>query len=164
MTITPPTSSLSLADVMTAVQLNPAEVLLIRHPMSNLRVREAVESDRLLEYTSSQAQGFPAHHAWWLTFLGEEANSARLVACYRSAGRGPDGLFLLEKSATLADLAWRLIIDWGPGTRSWKQNGTKAQSKPVLAVAERAVDPFPGFENVVLSFAELERVVAEPRR
>lgn len=63
MTMTPATPSLTLADVMAAVQLKPAEVLLIRHPMSNLRVREAVESDRLLEYTSSQAQGFPAHHA-----------------------------------------------------------------------------------------------------
>lgn len=149
---------------MAAVHLTPAEVLLIRHPMSNPRVREAVASDRLREYTSSQGAGFPTHHRYWLTFLGEEANSARLVVCYRNNGRIPGGNFMLEASETLADLAWRLIIDWGPGTRSWKQNGTGAPSKPVLAIAERAVDPFPGFENLVLSFAELERVVAEPRR
>lgn len=149
---------------MAAVHLSPADVLLIRHPLSNPRVRDAVASDRLRDYTSSQAASFPAHHPYWLTFLGEEATSARLVACYRNRGRVLDGDFVLEESETLADLAWRLIIDWGPGTRSWKQNGTGAHGKPVLAIAERAVDPFPGFENLVLSFAELERVVAEPRR
>ncbi len=93
MTMTPPTPSFSLADVIVAVQLKPAEVLLIRHPMSNLRVGSGRPSNR--------------------------------IAC----------------STTPA-----------------------ARTKPVLAFAEPAVDPFPGFENVVLSFAELERVVAEPRR
>lgn len=96
---------------------------------------------------------------------GGGSDSVRLVACYRNSGRVADGDFLLEESAILTDLTWRLIIDWGPGTRSWKHQGTRARSKPVLAVAERSVDVFPGFENVVLlSFAELEQVVAEPRR
>lgn len=99
-----------------------------------------------------------------MTFIGEEANSARLVAWYRNEGRGNDGVFALHEAQILADLSGRLIIDWGRGTRTWRQNGTAAAGKPVLAIAERAVDPFPGFENLMLSFSDLERVVAEPRR
>lgn len=159
-----PSVSLTLAHVLAAVNLNPADILLIRHPLSNALVRDAVESDQLLLYTSVQGLAFPSHHTHWLTFIGEEANSARLVACYRNEGRGNDGVFALHETQILADLSGRLIIDWGRGTRTWRQNGTAAAGKPVLAIAERAVAPFPGFENVVLSFSDLERLVAEPRR
>lgn len=156
--------SLTLADVLTAVNLDLNDVLLIRHPLSNLGVRAAVASDQLLPYTAAQDPAFPFHHTYWLVFLGEEANSARLATCYRNGGRSAGGHFALEQTGILNDLSGRLIIDWGRGTRTWKQNGTTASSKPVLAIAERAVDPFPGFENLVLTFQELEAVLAEPRR
>lgn len=165
MTDTPtPAPSLTLDDLLVAAQLDPAEVLLIRHPLSHRIAREAVESGRLREYTSEQWEKFPSRHRYWLTFLGEEGASARYVICYENGGRDSEGAFLLTETPILADLAWRLIIDWGVATRIWRQNGVTARKKPVLAIVERAVDPFPGFENIVLSFAQLERVVAEPRR
>lgn len=156
--------SLTLADVLRAVGLDPTEVLLIRHPLSNLGVRAAVASDQLLPYTAAQDPTFPTQHTYWLVFLGEEANSARLAACYRNGGRTAGSQFALEQTDILNDLSGRLIIDWGRGTRTWKQNGTTSSSKPVLAIAERAVDPFPGFENLVLTFQKLETVISEPRR
>lgn len=75
------------------------------------------------------------------------ANSARLFACYHNTG-ATDGTFLLVESGAVADLTWRLIMDWGPGTRSSTQNGTNSDAKPVLAVAERAVDPATGATRV----------------
>ena len=151
-------------DVLRAVGLDPAHVLLIRHPLSNLGVRAAVASGQLLPYTAAQDPTFPTQHTYWLVFLGEEANSARLAACYRNGGRTAGSHFALEQVDILDDLSGRLIIDCGRGHRTWKQNGTTASSKPVLAIAERAVDPFPGFENLVLTFHELETVISEPRR
>lgn len=57
-------------------------------------------------------------------------------------GRDSEGAFLLTETPILADLAWRLIIDWGVATRIWRQNGVTARKKPVLAIVERAVDRF----------------------
>jgi hypothetical protein len=160
----PASPSLTLADVLLAAKLNPADVLLLRHPWSNSGVRAAVLAEDLLAYTADQDAGFPRQHRYWLNFLGEETNSARFVTCYENLGGGEDGQFDLAATPILADLAWRLVVDWGPGTRTWKQSGLNADKKPVLAIIDRKVEHFPGFENLVLTFAQLEEVVAEPRR
>ena len=94
-----PASSLALADVLTAVGLELADVLLIRHPLSNQGVRVAVEANQLREYTSDQLETFPAHHRYWVVFLGEESTSARFVACFLNDGRGSDGFFELAETS-----------------------------------------------------------------
>lgn len=156
--------SLTLADVLTAVHLDPTKVLLIRHPLSHAPAREALQGGRMLPYTSKQKPTFPAKHHYWLVFLGEERTSARLLACYQNRGPLGEGLFDLAETQILTDLRERLVIDWGSGTRSWRQNGTTAHKKPVLTILERAADPFPGFERLLLTYTELEEVVSQPRR
>lgn len=104
-----------------------------------------------------------------LTFVGEEGTSARLVACYENRGHrlAPDQwgkVFDLVESEVLADLVDRLVIDWGAGARSWRQRGVMAPLKPILSILERQVRPFPGFERLVLTFAELDEMVNQPRR
>lgn len=164
MTAASGTGSLTLAHMLSVGGLEAAKVLLIRHPRSHKAVRDAVATGQLLAYTGDQVPNFPTRHAYWLTFLGEEGNSARLAACYRNDGHDGAGHFALVETGILADLVDRLVIDWGPATRSWRQNGATAGNKPVLAILERPAEPFPGFEKLVLSFAQLEQVVSEPRR
>jgi hypothetical protein len=156
--------SLTLAHVIEAASLNPTDVLLMRHPVSNTDARTALESGGLLEYVSVQRESFPSRHTYWLNFRGEESNSARLEACFVNSGHVGGGRFTLQKSDLLADLCGRLVIDWGTGTRSWAQNGTTANLKPVLAILERPAMPFPGFERLVLSFGDLSEVIGQPRR
>ncbi len=156
--------SLTLAHVLDAAGLDPADVLLMRHPMSHARAREALELGTLREYVSWQRENFPARHRYWLNFRGEEGTSARLEACYVNAGHLGEGRFDLQETQILADLNGRLVIDWGSGTRSWAQNGTTGERKQVLAILERPAAPFPGFERLVLSFGELSEVVSQPRR
>lgn len=167
--VTPPLATLTLGAILTAAQLDPKDVLLIRHPLSNAGARLAYESNLLAAYTSEQGSRFPTEQRYWLTFVGEEGTSARLVACYENKGyhyqNDQSGKrFDLVESEVLADLAGRLVIDWGTGARSWRQRGALAPLKPVLSVLERQVKPFPGFERLVLSFAEVEDVVNQPRR
>lgn len=165
MTIDPaPQPSLSLADVIAAVGLDPAKTLLVRHPLTHAPVREALSQGLLRPYTGRQKPTFPSKHDYWLVFLGEERTSARLVTCYRNQGAVGEGLFDLGETQILEDLRERLVIDWGPGTRSWWQHATTADRKPVLTILERAAEPFPGFERLVLSYADLEEVVSQPRR
>lgn len=144
-------------------------MLLIRHPLSNAGARAAFESGQLAVYTSEQGPQFPTQYRYWLTFVGEEGTSARLVACYENRGyvAASDNWgnqFELVESSALADLTGRLVIDWGQGAIRWWQKGTSAERKPVLSILERQVRAFPGFERLVLTFAELEEVVNQPRR
>jgi hypothetical protein len=167
--MTPPLATLTLGSILLAAQLDPKDVLLIRHPLSNAGARLAFESNLLAAYTSEQGSKFPTEQRYWLTFVGEEGTSARLVASYENTGYQylndqRRKQFDLVESEVLADLLGRLVIDWGTGARSWRQRGVLAQFKPVLSILERQVRPFPGFERLVLSFAELEEIVNQPRR
>ncbi len=156
--------SLTLANVLAAVGLDPSTVLLIRHPLSHGPARQALAEGRLRPYTSRQKPSFPAKHEHWLVFLGEERSSARFFACYQNRGVIGQGQFDLAETQILTDLSERLVIDWGLGTRSWWQKGTTAFRKPVLTILERAAAPFPGFERLILTYAELAEVVSQPRR
>ncbi len=157
-----PVRSLTLAHVLVPALGNLEDVLLIRHPISNPLVRRAVDSGELLQYTRSQSATFKGSQPWWIVFLGEESNSARFVECYANGGRHEGNDFDLQPTEILEDLRGRLVIDWG--ARSWAQRGHRAATKLVLAILDRPVDPFPGFDHIVLSFAQLEAVIAEPRR
>jgi hypothetical protein len=162
-------STLTLASVLQAAHLEPEDVLLIRHPLSNANARLAYESGQLIPYTSEQGASFPTQYRYWLTFVGEEGTSARLVACYENLGHriAPEQwtkLFDLVESEVLSDLIGRLVIDWGAGARSWRQRGVMASLKPIVSILERQVRPFPGFERLVLTFAELDEVISQPRR
>lgn len=164
-----PVATLTLASVLHAAHLDPEDVLLIRHPLSHANARLAYESGQLIPYTSEQGAGFPTKYRHWLTFVGEEGTSARLVACYENRGHRVaqdqwTKLFELVESDVLADLVGRLVIDWGAGARSWRQRGVMAPLKPILSILERQVRPFPGFERLVLTFAELDEMVNQPRR
>jgi hypothetical protein len=164
-----PTSTLTLGSILAAAQLDQDDVLLIRHPLSHANARLAYESGQLIPYTSAQGASFPTQHRYWLTFVGEEGTSARLVACYENVGHRLASdqwgkQFDLVESDVLADLIGRLVIDWGAGARSWRQRGVMAPLKPVLSILEREVRPFPGFERLVLTFAELDELVHQPRR
>lgn len=157
-------STLTLASVLHAAGLDSNDVLLLRHPLSHPPARTAYETGHFLAYVSGQLPTFPAQQRYWFNFVGEEGTSARFVACYENRGHLGEGQFDLLESDLMSDLAGRLVIDWGTGTRSWWQRGAMAARKPVVSILERQVRPFPGFERLVLSFSELEEVVNQPRR
>lgn len=64
-------SSISLAHLLAVAGLDLSDALLIRHPLSHDRVRQALEADQLRQYTSSQGERFPGRQRFWLVFLGE---------------------------------------------------------------------------------------------
>jgi hypothetical protein len=60
----------------------------------------------------------------------------------------------------LKDLIGRLVIDWGPGDRSWIQRADQ-QDKPITELRERfKEDDFPGFLNFVKMLSELDSLPA----
>ena len=77
------------------------------------------------------------------------------VALYRvsTAEQGHSGLGLE------AQLAGRLVVDWGPGTRAWIQRADN-QDKVVLEIRRAFQEPeFPGYQNFV---EPLSRIASLP--
>jgi hypothetical protein len=66
----------------------------------------------------------------------------------------------LKRLADFEDLEDRLVVDWGAGMRSWLQ---WLKPKEVIEILPRGhTREFPGYDNVVLPFPDLERIVQNP--
>lgn len=71
--------------------------------------------------------------------------------------------YKLNKTDYLEDLIDKLVIDWGASTRSWHQWMKEDKSKEVIEILPKGYyDEFPGFEDFILTFTELETVINNP--
>ena len=149
-------------------------IKLVRHADSRVDLEAIIQAGLLDAYES--VQGRPVFHDCdvIVRFVGEQGTRSRFVGCSRvvgfmeGVGECPAGFpfpeiwggnwsYTLEPMPAFADLHDRLIIDWGLGTRSWVQSGL---NKPVLEIRPRGfVAEFTGYEDVVLSFDALARIV-----
>ena len=51
----------------------------------------------------------------------------------------------------------RLVVDWGPGTRSWAQRASR-QAKPIRALRDEQDPPFPGFSQFCMDVHDLPEI------
>lgn len=66
----------------------------------------------------------------------------------------------MERVEMLKDLEGRLVIDWGKSTISWCQ---KELGKEIIEILpDGFLKPFPGYQDVLLSFEELTRIIKNP--
>ena len=70
--------------------------------------------------------------------------------------------FDLRMSDFLAPLTDRLVIEWD-SPRNWHRRATSAANLPVLEIADRDKEPFPGFDGVLLTYHRLCEMVESPR-
>lgn len=75
-------------------------------------------------------------------------------------GAGPYFYYDLIRDNSLADLEDRLVIDWGGSTVTWCQS--KLDKDIVEIFPKGFTKTFPGYDNVVLMFDELQKVVKNP--
>jgi hypothetical protein len=169
---------LYFSDVLKKVGLDPKEVKLIRHSLSDEKARACNKAGMLFAYTQHQAQNFSNGYHYWVTFISDGGTYARLQSCYRVKGFVPDtpdvcpaglpdcevreyqgnnAVFDLEHVDLLREYEGKLVIDWGKAAISWHQKGTN--EKPIVAIASKNCKPFVGFESLILSFDELKEVV-----
>jgi hypothetical protein len=75
-------------------------------------------------------------------------------------GAGPFYFYDLIRDYSLSELEERLVIDWGSSTVSWCQ---KKLDKDVIEILPKGfAKTFLGYENVILMFNELEKIVKNP--
>lgn len=164
-----------LSTILKEYGLNPDEVKLTRHPLSNKEVKKiyATNKNYLFDYQSIQPNNIFDNVNYVITFVGiEGCKAARFIGALKVIGRSDGGnhkdmmpsdypypdqfldeyYYKMEKTDIMSDLENRLVIDW-PSPLSWCQNGTT--DKKVIAIYSDEIVPFVGYENVILNFEEL---------
>lgn len=160
---------LTFNDLLALEEIDTAKVRLVRHQDGRLgrgRMYEAWRNSREAFESYQRVQSkhrFPVGDLL-AVFVVSEARKTVFVGMYRvnDVGTCPPGstdallkhdisghvqydLQLVDELASYRD---RVVIDWGPGTRSWVQRAAN-QAKPVSEIADQYEPRFPGFREFV---------------
>lgn len=173
---------LKLSDVMRNAGLDPKMVKLARHPLSDKRIKFCYDNGFFELYLRTQGKKMFKDGQYILNFVGTQGTTGRFEGCYLVKGvRSMEGITLpesfpikpekppvfyynLEKTDIMSDYVERLLIDWGKGARNWCHNGTTEKEIIALMPHRNAqlVSQLTDFENIRLSFDELESIVLAP--
>ncbi len=170
--------TLYFSDILKKAGIDPAEVKLIRHSLTDENFRNCYYADKVYEYTRHQKPEFGKGFAYWAVFIGETATLARFFALYQ-VGKStkdtlfgiPEGIpdseaehydgkhmvFDLSKVTSLEEFENKLIIEWGKSARSWHQNGTN--EKRIVSIKPRESKAFIGYNDLVLDYGTLKDIV-----
>lgn len=169
--------TLTLEPILQSAGIRLDEAMVIRHAWvrehedTGLRGIHADSThDEILEYTSEQSakpRVFPVSPPrTWVVFIREGGDRARLWAVLNNNGEttndGMQRTFDLAVTDQLEDLRDRLVIGWR-APRAWWINGKTAASYPIKEIADAQPIPFPGFDRLILSYAQLQAVMREHR-
>ena len=152
-------------------------IRLIRHADPTYNLERLVRLGQIEEYQKRQAQKMLRDAEYLVTFIGEAGTRSRFFGVYKVDGINNellpwsdefaypdmptgDTYYELSKVPGFEALEDRLVIDWGRSTRSWVQ---LLRPKSVIELLPKGyVSAFPGYDDVILSFAEMKRVIDNP--
>lgn len=167
--------TLTLAAVLHAAGVDPSDVLVIRHTFKpgGLPSKAEATPQKVLTYTRVQhlrPGKIPAKPPrWWLIFLAEAGRRCRLFRVYDNAGEvveertATHRSFHLQESALLESLHGRLLIEWSRDPVNWAKPGSRAAKFPVVEIADPHIVEFPGYDRVLLPYAQLREMVGDSR-
>jgi hypothetical protein len=177
--------SIMFNTLLEAVSLPLSEVRLLRHKdprAAKGRTPYELWRDNRPQFELYQAtQGIDneprLRGTFWASFVGTPADETLFVGVYRVKSHellkkdmpkphmegvdkaGTCHLYDLSLDADkLGDLIGRLLIEWGPGDRSWIQRADN-QNKTVTELWPKFKEPeFPGFLNFIEHLSRIERL------
>jgi hypothetical protein len=176
--------TIMLNTILREAGLEPEDVRLLRHKDNRAaRGRSPYELWRdnrpqfdLYQATQSVENRAKLRAAHWVSFVGAPGDETLFVGVYRVGSRrvlerdlpkphmdgvdkaGSCDLYDLTIETMLADLVGRLLIDWGPGERSWIQRADR-RNKAVTELRTAFKEPaFPGFLNFMKPLSELSKL------
>ena len=175
---------LRFSDILLRAGIDPQRTLLIRHTMSNRIFKECCKASKedntmIMTFTREQNCGFSNEFDYWAVFISDYGTLFKFYGLFRVGSAVPntrdvmpagydkidpdsfrgDRLFYdLVRMDIMKEYENRLIIDWGNSVRTWAQRATNEKS--IIAIQNSEV--FGGYEDVILSFQELEKIVENP--
>ncbi|HCX63649.1 MAG TPA: hypothetical protein DHN33_00365 [Eubacteriaceae bacterium] len=169
-----------LYDLRKLVQLSIAYPV-VRHTTDRKEIKALVDSGAFELYQSYQKTDVFKDAEYIISFIAAEGKKAILQGVYKvnqvqmtdtipgalhpiisleNWGIGPYYKYDLVRDYSLADLEKRLVIDWGGSTVTWCQ---KKLDKDIVEILPKGyAKTFLGYENVLLDFEELEKIVKHP--
>jgi hypothetical protein len=180
---------LTIATALTAADIDPAAVRLLRHHKvyPGGRTPYSLWRDHCEMFERYQSTQDPQRRRYvaapyWASVVVPPADDTLFVGLYAAALAGsappdmidpPTGmapgsgngrqydLYNCRRLDALAEYVGRLSVDWGPGTRSWVQRGDGG-AKPIVTLTRKLQEErFSGFTRFVANLSELE---AMPQR
>lgn len=171
---TPFTGQLVFADLIDASRVVRQQVLLLRHTYNpdGLTGPADLTPEKIHEYVRWQGIGNKIGKTppkYWLNFIAAGGRRSRFLFAYENHGEIDDqrteGMrcFDLQPSTLLSNLNERLVIEWSKDTVNWAKTAGSALNFAVTEIADARPEPFPGFDQLVIPFSELQAVVADSR-
>lgn len=169
--------ALTLGHVLLAAGVDPSDVVVLRHTYTvhGLRDRDDLTVEKVLDYTRHQPVGNKLSRnppGLWVVVVADGRRRSRLLTVYENHGEHRQGavdpgsesrVFDLRPSQALSALVGRLVIEWSGDTVNWAKSGLQAVDFPVVEIADPERVPFPGFDRVLLTHADLQAVATESR-
>lgn len=153
------------------------DIRVIRHSFNtgeeaSLRGEEDLTEEKVWAYTRFQGvspRQFPADpERYWVVLVADGRRRSRLWGTFENHGEiaaertATARFFDLRRNDLLEPLANRLVVEWDT-PRVWHRRAVSAADMPVLEIADRDKEPFPGFDNVLLTFHKLGEMVSDRR-
>ncbi|MBQ6441494.1 MAG: GIY-YIG nuclease family protein [Lachnospiraceae bacterium] len=171
-------SILFFSDVIKKAGIDPKNVKLIRHSLTDKLFKECYDKGKVYEYTCHQKKDFSRDYEYWAVFISGSGTLAKFYSIYKVGSSKPDtkdnipegvpekealnyqgeyAIYDLTRVDALAEMEGKLTIDWGNSTRMWHQKGTT--EKPVVYILPDEKKVFTGFENLVKTYDELKEII-----
>ena len=165
---------LTLGHILSAAGIQPSDVLVIRHTYSEDGLASAADltDEKILAYTRQQSHGNKIGAnppKVWLSFVAEGGLRSRFLMAHDNngvvdnEGTVDHRFFDLRMSEALSSLRNRLTIEWSRDPVNWAKRGEHAESFRVLEIADPKIEPFPGFDSLVIDFPTLGLVMEDAR-
>lgn len=166
--------NLTLGHILNAAGIQQSDVLVIRHTYNSDGLVSAADltDEKILEYTRQQSHRNkigPHPPKLWLSFIAEGGLRSRFLAAHDNHGvletenTVDHRYFDLRASEALSSLRSRLMIEWSRDPVNWAKRGGLAQSFRVLEIADPKIEPFPGFDGVLIDYQTLGLVIEDAR-
>ncbi|MTI70073.1 MAG: GIY-YIG nuclease family protein [Firmicutes bacterium] len=170
-----------LKEIIKMRGLDKYNIKIVRHTVKRKYIERLINNGDFEMYQSVQKSDVFKNCDYILTFIATEGTNSILHGVYKvrdvkKIDKLPKQInfikeyenwsddsiykYSFEEVDILKDLEKRLVIDWGSGVLSWHQ---RILEKRVVEILPKGfVKGFPGYQNVILSFEELERIINNP--
>lgn len=159
------------------------KIKLVRHQDARYDLNLLYKQGFIEFYQSVQSKDVFGNCNYIFSFMGTEGTKSVFIGAYRKVSSSmfdkskiPAGFpyldmlekdeyfyYELERIKKFDDLINRLVIDWGKSTRSWYQWLDEDKDKQVIEILPSGyVKEFPGFDELILTFDELNTIVKNP--
>jgi hypothetical protein len=152
---------------------------LVRHQTNELDLQDYLRRGWFDAYQAFQGRPVFDDVDFIVSFIGAERTRARLVGVYKvlsahpgSAGNLPEGCrqerwlglpryYEMEQVPGFEELEHRVVIEWGPATRSWAQ-WPKNKEVVELLPKGQLLKPFDDYMSFTLTHGELKYLFSRP--